>query len=152
MKRVLALTGVLALIMPTVTYAATSSVSIQNTVDSSSNSDTTTTSESNVRIETNGEVKEFNTTGDESVDWTSPDGKSSVKINNNGTKVVQGAEESKEANEPEVSKVASPTPEDQDEASDSANSNKPEKKVDFDIPLTPVSMLVTLVKSLFSLL
>ncbi|MBI5044403.1 MAG: hypothetical protein HZC02_00575 [Candidatus Levybacteria bacterium] len=51
-----------------------------NVVSKTSSGDSTT-SESHVTIENNGEVKTFDVTGDESIDWTSDDGKSTVKIN-----------------------------------------------------------------------
>lgn len=56
-----------------------SNVTTSNVTTTNSNSRTT------VHIENNGEVKDFDTNGDESVDWQSSDGKSSVKINNNGS-------------------------------------------------------------------
>lgn len=58
---------------------STSRVTVNNSTSTSNN--TSTTTQNHVRIETNGEVKSFDTTGDQSVDWTSDDGKSSVKIN-----------------------------------------------------------------------
>lgn len=61
---------------------STSRVTIKSNTSSTNGS---TSSKSHVRIETNGQVKEFNTTGDEEVNWTSGDGKSSVKINTQST-------------------------------------------------------------------
>lgn len=59
----------------------------KQSVEAASNVKVTTnnngTTETHVRIETNGEVKSFDTKGDEDVDWTSGDGQSSVKINSN---------------------------------------------------------------------
>lgn len=151
MKRVLALTGFLTLIMPTATYAATTSVSVQNTVDSTSNSESTSTSQSHVRIETNGEVKEFNTNGNETVDWKSDDGKSSVKINNSGGATVktESDNEDEEATSSSTSAPSTPTPTD---AVSQAEDDSTDAKADFNIPLTPISMVVTLVRSIFSLI
>ncbi len=56
---------------------------VNSNVNSSTTNTSTVNSNTKVHIETNGEVKDFNTSGDESVDWQSSDGKSSVKINNN---------------------------------------------------------------------
>jgi hypothetical protein len=56
---------------------------VNSNVNSSTTNTSTINSNTKVHIETNGEVKDFNTSGDESVDWQSTDGKSSVKINNN---------------------------------------------------------------------
>gem|GEM_PF-2599823 len=61
----------------------TTHVSVNSNVKSSSISTTTVNSNTKVHIESDGEVKDFNTTGDESVNWESEDGKSSVKINSN---------------------------------------------------------------------
>lgn len=52
---------------------ATNSVTITNSGNG--------TSETHVKIDTNGEVKSFDTTDGENVDWTSDDGQSTVKIN-----------------------------------------------------------------------
>lgn len=60
-------------------------VVVNSNVNSSTTNTTTINSNTRVHIETNGEVKDFNTTGDESVDWKSDDGKSSVKINGNSS-------------------------------------------------------------------
>lgn len=61
-----------------------SSVVIENSVNSTSNSTSTTTSESHVRVETNGEVVEFHSTG-EDINYRSDDGSVNVNIQNNGT-------------------------------------------------------------------
>jgi hypothetical protein len=58
-------------------------VVVNSNVNSSTTNTTMVNSNTRVHIETNGEVKDFNTQGDESVDWQSEDGKSSVKINKN---------------------------------------------------------------------
>lgn len=50
-----------------------------NTVTVTNSGDST--SETHVRIETDGEVNSFDSTDGEEVDWTSSDGQSSVKIN-----------------------------------------------------------------------
>lgn len=44
-----------------------------------------TNSKTDVSIETDGDKQEFHTEGDEDVDWTSADGKSSVKIDSNSS-------------------------------------------------------------------
>lgn len=44
--------------------------------------DSTSQSTTDVKIENNGEVKTFHTEGNQSVNWTSDDGKSKVVINN----------------------------------------------------------------------
>lgn len=56
-------------------------VIVNSNTRSSSTTSTSDTSNTHVRIESNGVIREFNTSGGESVDWTSDDGKSSVKIN-----------------------------------------------------------------------
>lgn len=53
---------------------ATNSVTITNSGNGMS--------QTHVKIDTNGEVKSFDTTDGENVDWTSEDGQSTVKINN----------------------------------------------------------------------
>lgn len=63
-------------------------VVVNSNVNSSTTNTATVNSNTHVHIETNGEVKDFNTSGDESVDWKSDDGKSSVKINGNSTTKV----------------------------------------------------------------
>ena len=62
-------------------------VVVNSNVNTSNVTTTNTNSRTTVHIENNGEVKDFDTNGDESVDWQSNDGKSSVKINNNSAKV-----------------------------------------------------------------
>ncbi len=56
-------------------------VVVNSNVNSLSNTTSVVNSNTRVHIETNGEVKDFTATGDESIDWQSEDGKSSVKIN-----------------------------------------------------------------------
>jgi len=61
------------------------SVSVTNNVNSTSNSTTTSNSKTHVRIETNGEVKEYNSENGGSVHIESDDGTAKVNINNNGS-------------------------------------------------------------------
>ena len=75
MKRLSFLLSIVLLLFAKQSVQATSNVKV------TTNSNGTT--ETHVRIETNGEVKSFDTKGDEDVDWTSGDGQSSVKINSN---------------------------------------------------------------------
>ncbi len=143
----LSLLALLLLTMAKVTYASTSSVTINS--NTSSNGESSTTSESHVRIETDGVIKEFNTSGNESVDWRSEDGKSSVKIDGSGTSVQSGSESHSAGASGTVtpsptgspSSKTSPTPEDH-------NVSKPQATK---IPLTPISMIVTLVESILKL-
>lgn len=60
------------------------SVTVTGDGSTSVTSESRTTSRSDVRIEQNGEVKEFHSTG-ESIDYTSDDGSVKVKIDNNNT-------------------------------------------------------------------
>lgn len=68
-------------------------VNVTNSVNTNSNSSSSTnviqnssgTSKTTIRVETNGEVHEFEAEGDESINWTSDDGNSSVKVNNNSS-------------------------------------------------------------------
>lgn len=93
MKRVtFLLSVVLFLIAKHTTYAANSV-----TVTNSGNG----TSETHVKIETDGEVKSFDTTDGENVDWTSDDGKSTVKITTN-TKNPTPAQTSQTKNKTEI--------------------------------------------------
>lgn len=73
MKRLYFILSTLALLV-----AARQTVHATNSVKITTNGNTS--SETHVRIETNGEVKSFDTKGDQDVDWTSEDGQSSVKI------------------------------------------------------------------------
>lgn len=59
----------------------TTRVTIYNNVSSSSNTSINSYTKTTVHIENNGEVNDFKTEGNESVDWQSSDGKSHVKIN-----------------------------------------------------------------------
>lgn len=82
-KVFLVLIPLIGLAFPTFAMAEVS-VNIQNDNNSSTTTQQSSSSvTTDVRIETNGEVKEFHTEGNEDVDWTSDDGKSSVKINSN---------------------------------------------------------------------
>ncbi len=142
----LSLIALLLLTMAKVTYASTSSVTINSNINSDGNS--SNTSESHVRIETNGVVKEFNTSGNESVDWKSEDGKSSVKIDGNGTSVQSGSESHSAGASgtvtpsPSASPSSQPTPTQADDTQNETRST---------IPLTPISMFVTLVESILKL-
>lgn len=61
-----------------------SSININNSTGGiTTNGSSTTTSESHVRIETNGNVQEFHSTGDD-INYESEDGSVKVNINNNG--------------------------------------------------------------------
>ena len=143
-----ALGAVFLLSMSSLAYAAesTTSVSINNTVDSSSN--VTTSSESHVRIEVNGEVKEFNTSGNQKVDWESEDGKSSVKIDNTGTSVKTNSDPTPSQAGASGTVTPSPTHE---PTPTSLEHESSEHKANFAIPLTPLSMVVSLVESIFKL-
>jgi molecular chaperone DnaK (HSP70) len=71
-----------ALAVTQTVYAENVSVQINNSVNSST---TTVTNNSNTRVEItqNGETKVFESTG-EGIDYKSPDGSTTVKINGNG--------------------------------------------------------------------
>lgn len=67
----LVLGGVVVAAVP---IRATVSVDVSNTQNANSKTD--------IRVETNGEVKEFHTQGDEDVNYQSDDGSVKVKVNN----------------------------------------------------------------------
>ncbi|CAN5169479.1 hypothetical protein BH09PAT1_BH09PAT1_0520 [soil metagenome] len=89
----------------------TTHVSVNSNVNSNSQTTITGNSTTNIHIENNGEVKDFNTNGDESVDWKSSDGKSSVKINTNRPTVSQTPTSTKESvdDNDDVTLTASPS-------------------------------------------
>lgn len=60
-------------------------VVVNSNVNQSSTTTNNVNSHTQVHIENNGEVKDFNSDGNQSVNWQSSDGKSSVKINANGS-------------------------------------------------------------------
>lgn len=82
---VLGIVGVLAI--SSTAFAESTSVTVNNSVNSSTSTTTTNNSHTRVEVTTNGETKVFESTG-EGVDYTSPDGKTTVKINNNSPKNV----------------------------------------------------------------
>ncbi|MBI2611208.1 hypothetical protein HYW54_00490 [Candidatus Gottesmanbacteria bacterium] len=74
MKRMFFLLSLVFLVFP-LSVLAESRVNVSTDINSSSTTDVT--------IEVNGEKKTFHAEGDEDINWTSDDGKSSVKINSN---------------------------------------------------------------------
>lgn len=78
------------------TGGSNTKVVVNSNVNSTSTNTTTVNSQTRVHIENNGEVKDFNASGDESVDWQSEDGKSSVKINSNSKNQTSDDETEKE--------------------------------------------------------
>lgn len=64
-------------------HGASSSVTINNSINTSNSNTTTSNCETSVRIESNGEVKEYKSEDCGSVDMQSSDGNSRVKINTN---------------------------------------------------------------------
>jgi len=64
-------------------FLSTADTQATNTVTVTNNG--SSKSETHVRIETDGEVNSFDSTDGEEVDWTSDDGKSTVKINTKTT-------------------------------------------------------------------
>lgn len=80
-----------------------SQVKINNVINSSNSTSTNTSNTTtDIRIETNGEVKEYHGTGNQNINIESSDGKNSVKINNNingesKTQAVPNIEASKSA-------------------------------------------------------
>lgn len=150
MKIALFITFTLFLITMASTTRTHASIIVENNVTTVTNTNTDGTSKSHVRIETNGKVNEFNTSGNETVDWKSEDGKSTVKINSNGTNIKTETSNDNGETAPTTmppASDASPSPKVTD-----ADNNDAETKSNFSVPLTPISMIVSLVKSLFSLL
>jgi hypothetical protein len=97
------------LLLPKSTYAnvnvnisnnssgSNSQVNIKNEVNSTTNTGSNTSNtKTDIRIETNGEVKEYHSTGNENIKIESGDSKNSVKINN----IIN--EESKTQNSPTI--------------------------------------------------
>ena len=123
MKKTLAVlsTIVVASSLPTSAMAATTvnvsnnggdtsaNVNVQNSFNSSTTSTNTTTSHTKVRIETNGEVKEYESNNGGDVHMESSDGSSKVNITNKGTVTKEEKEkiemEKKEATEEAKKKV-----------------------------------------------
>ncbi len=89
-----------------------------NVVSKTSSTNGNTTSSNHVTIENNGEVKSFDTEGDDSVDWTSDDGKSTVKIN---SKTVTSS--------PTATTTPKPSKDEEDTPSSSAHEEKKTEKI-----------------------
>jgi hypothetical protein len=81
---------------------ATNSVTITNSG--------TGTSQTHVKIDTNGEVKSFDTTDGEEVDWTSDDGQSTVKINTTTKNPIPTSQTRTEAGRTDTDKEGTITP------------------------------------------
>lgn len=92
--------GILAIFFPVHNAYASTKVNYTNSVVVHSASNSSVNNETHVRIETNNEVKEFNTKGNESVHWQSEDGKSSVNIT---TSTTQPTVTQKSQSESEIS-------------------------------------------------
>lgn len=78
------LLGLIAILtISSVVHAESVNVKINNKVNSSTETEVNSSSHSRVEITTNGEKKVFESNG-ESINYESPDGNTSVKINTNG--------------------------------------------------------------------
>ncbi|HRN96073.1 MAG TPA: hypothetical protein PLD54_01365 [Candidatus Levybacteria bacterium] len=108
----LGVVGTLAL-SSTVFAEATSSVTVNNSVNNSTS--TTTTN--------NGETKVFESTG-QGVDYTSPDGKTTVKINNNGSTTTDVSKNTQETVEKVKEEVKGAVENSKKEIADSIQKNK----------------------------
>lgn len=89
MKKAVVLATFLLLIAVQNVDSASSSVNIKNSVNTSNSTSSTSNCKTEVRIESNGEVKEYKSENCESVNMESSDGNSKVIINNNSNSNTQ---------------------------------------------------------------
>lgn len=88
----------IAILIPSLFFVLTPEKAIgKTTIDISNNGDNSTSSvkvnsnssngsnQTDVRIEENGEVKSFSSSGDEDINWQSEDGSTKVEVNNKST-------------------------------------------------------------------
>lgn len=78
---------------------ASATVEVNNSFNSTNSTNSTNTTKTNIRIESNGEVKEYNSDSGEDVVIESSDGNSKVRINNDNT-VISATPTPEQQNEP----------------------------------------------------
>lgn len=84
MKRLILFLYIIPFVFPAFIFAESRvNINVSSDTNSSSTNTSQNTSTTDVTIEVNGEKKTFHAEGDEDINWTSADGKSSVKINSN---------------------------------------------------------------------
>jgi len=102
-------------------------------------------STTDITIEVNGQKKTFHAEGDENVDWTSDDGKSSVKINNSPNTQMEKNENTEQTQEMNQEKNGS---ESSNKATSSSVKNEIEEKLRMEAKNTKESLMELLNKEI----